>query len=382
MTLEEKYRSYKELYFKNFVHKGSWDEQGSNIPIERINFTTKYGFVGDGTINLSEHIQYIYAAYLNGEFTKDDVLDAIKTLNRLCSFAYTDFIKDYPKYYFKYEPGFFLRDDLKSEHASLFNLNSIDSSYSRGVEKINEDPCHSTYVSQDQVWNLIPILSYLRFDFPEANELGKNITEYVVKNHHKIYNPYYSAVLHDWTYVPTFDEDKVKAWERVDDRNNHLEYTVKVKRGANNWYFSYGMKKAYNVFGGDSCTFWSSLWYKPFIFLADRIYHPYICKWFNLPVKNTSYYSFGSASGAWYFGNFDKRLISKFNKSLEEDDYTAIFMPQLAFLSNRISDIKLDKVLEWLNKYPEPDLTSTEMRSPSMFLALYNWYKFKTKTTK
>ena len=124
------------------------------------------------------------------------------------------------------------------------------------------------------------------------------------------------------------------------------------------------------------------LWYKPFIFLADRIYHPYICKWFNLPVKNTSYYSFGSASGAWYFGSFDKRLISKFNKSLEEDDYTAIFMPQLAFLSNRISDIKLDKVLEWLNKYPEPDLTSTEMRSPSIFLALYNWYKFKTKTTK
>lgn len=375
MTLLEKYNSYKELYFKHFVHKGLWNEDACNIPIASINLVNKYGFVGDGTINLAEHIQYVYAGYLNGEFTKDDVLTAIKTLRRLCQNAYTVLTKNYSGYYFKYEPGFFLRDDIKSTDAHLFELNNIDSSYSRCIEKINEDPCHSAFVSQDQIWNLIPILSFLKDEFSEANELGKDITEYVVKNHHKIYNPYYSAVLHDWTYLPTFNEDKVKPWDRISDRENHLKYTIKVKRGANNWYFSYGMKKAYNIFGGDSCTFWSSLWYKPFIFLADRVFHPYICKWFNIQVKNTSYYSFGSASGAWYFGNFDKRLISKFNKSLNEENYSSIFMPQLAFLSEKRSDINKEKLLEWLNKYPEPNLNG-DINSPSIFLALYNWYKF------
>ena len=377
MTLKEKYNKYKELYFSHFVHKGGWDESGANIPLEKVNLDTEYGFTGDGTINLSYYIQYIYAGFLNNEFTSDDCKNAIKTLDRLCKFAYFDFIKSYKEYYFKFEPGFFIRDDIKSEYAEMFNLTRIDSSYSRCIEKINEDPCHSAYVSQDQIWNLLPILSFLRFEYNEAFELGKNITEYVVKNKHTVYNPYYSAVLHDWKYVPTFDEDKVKPWERVDDRNSHLKYNIKVKRGANNWYFSYGMKKAYNVFNGDSNTFWSSLWYKPFIFLADRIYHPYICKWFGLAVKNTSYYSFGSASGAWCFGSFDKRLIKKFNKSLEGNT-DSIFMPQLAFLSERSNEIDMDKLLNWLNNYPEPNY-SGDINSPIMFLILYTWFNVKNK---
>lgn len=36
------------------------------------------------------------------------------------------------------------------------------------------------------------------------------------------------------------DTDKVKPWDRVSNRNKNLKYKVKVKRGANNWYFLEG----------------------------------------------------------------------------------------------------------------------------------------------
>lgn len=68
---------------------------------------------------------------------------------------------------------------------------------------------------------------------------------FIIENNHTIYNPYYSQLHHIWTYVPTFNEDKVKPWDRVEDRNKHFKNTIKVKRGANNWYFAYGFRKVY-----------------------------------------------------------------------------------------------------------------------------------------
>lgn len=144
---------------------------------------------------------------------------------------------------------------------------------------------------------MAPILAFLsEKGFEEARQAGYDIFEYVIRNGHKIYNPYYSALLHHWTFLPDMDTDKVKPWDRVSNRNKNLKYKVKVKRGANNWYFSGGFRWAFKKFGGECSTFWHCLWYKPFIFLADRVYHPYIYKWFGIKVKNNSYYCLGSTN--------------------------------------------------------------------------------------
>ena len=105
--------------------------------------------------------------------------------------------------------------------------------------------------------------------------------------------------------------------------------------------------------------------------MADRIYHPYICKWLNLPVKNTSYYSLAVAGGAWYFGDYESRLINKFNKSLESEE---LFMPQLVFLTNKKDKINLNLLGKWLDNYPEPK-EEGNVESPIIFLLLYNWDK-------
>lgn len=94
------------------------------------------------------------------------------------------FVDKCPNVYFKKEPGFFLRDDVNSSLASKFGLKSIRTGYSSGIERIDEDPCFSPFVSQDQIWNLVPILSYLSDTYEKAKELGKDITEYVIKNKH------------------------------------------------------------------------------------------------------------------------------------------------------------------------------------------------------
>ncbi len=371
MTLEEKYNGWKEIFNKYFIYLGESSERASYIPLESVNFDNKTGTVGDGTINLSVYLQYAYTSLLLDEDDGTNLANGLLTLQRLIDSCYDYFVEKEPNVYFVKEPGFFLRDDIKSSDANLFNLDSIVGSYSRCIEGIEEDPCHSAFTSQDQNWWLLPILSFLKEEYPIANDIGYNIFKFVVDNKHTIYNPYYSAIYHNWTYVPDLNSNY---WERIDDRNNNLKYKVKVKRGANNWYFSYGFKKAFNTFGGDSKTFWSSLWYKPFIFLADHIWEP-ILNLFNGTIKNTSYYSMAIGANAWYdFSNHDKRIVKRFNKALKNGE---VFMPQLVFLTDRVEDIDCDLLKDWLCNYSEPTENGT-IESPLTFMLLYNWYKYYT----
>ena len=381
MTIEEKYQGWKEIFYKYFIFKSDNNEKGSNIPLSYVNLDNKTGISYDGTICLSYYLQYAYTLLLLNEDNGQELANGLLTLQRLCNTPYNVFSEEYPKVFFNKEPGFFLRDDISVDDASKFNLTSVSTSYTRGIELVNEDPCESAYVSQDQIWNLIPILHTLASNgYPLAKTLGYNILNFVVKNKHRIYNPYYSALYHLWTYVPTFNTNKVPYSDRVQDRNNHLKYKIRVKRGSYNWYFSYGFKKAYNKFGGDSKTFWSSLWYKPFIFLADRVWEP-IVSLFGGSVKNNSYYCLGVGADAWYCGSCDKRLINRFNDSLyynvlDEED---LFMPHLAFLTDKVDKIDYLSLEEWLERYPEP-IEKGEIGSPIIFMILYNWYKiYKSK---
>ena len=375
MTREEKYKAWEDIFYKYFIYKSDNPyETGSNLPLASVNFDNLSGFSGDGIIDLSYYIQYVYTKYLLDYNKKSELENTLDSLWRLQQSCYHLFIDKYPNIYFKRCVGFALRDDIKSSDASKFHLNSVNTSYTRGEELINEDPCHSMFISQDQIWNLAPIMVelYKKLKYTsEYNDLCFYTLDYIINNKHIIYNPYYSALYHHWTYVPTFDTNKVKPWNRIEDRNKHLKNTIKVKRGANNWYFAHGFRKAFQALGGKCETFWYSLWYKPFIFLADRIYHPYICKWLNLPVKNTSYYSLAVAGGAWYFGDYESRLIDKFNKSLESEE---LFMPQLVFLTNKKDKINLNLLGKWLDNYPEPK-EEGNVESPIIFLLLYNWDK-------
>lgn len=372
MTRDDKYTEYKEIFYKYFIYHNNSSEAASNIPLSIIDFDRLHGEVGDGTINLALYIQYMYTEYLLGNIFWKELEEVLITLNRLSENCYNFFKLRCPNVYFRKEPGFFLRDDIRSSDAEKFNLKSINSGFSTGLERINEDPCFSPFVSQDQIWNLLPILKHMHLNkwvgLPyDGSVWARNVLQYVINNKHVIYNPYYSALYHNWTYLHIFEP----YWERTQERNRKLKYNIKVKRGANNWYFAYGFRKAFKAFGGECDTFWSSLWYKPFVFLADRVYHPYICKWFKLPVKDTSYYSLAIAGDAWYGGDYRERIVEKFNKSLETGD---LEHAELAFLTGKRDKINLNLLGRWLDNYPQPN-TAGVMSSPLLFMTLYNWCK-------
>ena len=57
MTIRDKYFGWKDIFFSRFVHccnEKSDQPQGSNIPLAKINFDNKTGYVEDGTINIAE----------------------------------------------------------------------------------------------------------------------------------------------------------------------------------------------------------------------------------------------------------------------------------------------------------------------------------------
>ena len=365
MEIEEKYNQWKNIFLKYFIHEDSASESGNYIPLSRVDFVNKKGIVGDGTINLAHYLTW---AIINKDEARID--SGLSTLKRLSKSAYNYYQNLGISKGFKLEDGFFLRDDIHSNQAAKFNLDSIRSGYSSGIERIDEDPCFSPFISQDQCWNLLPVLSYLNDNnYFTARSIGFSIFTYVVRHHHTIYNPYLSTILFENNYI----NPNVSFNDRIVDRAKHLKYKVKVKRGANNWYFAWGFRKALRKFGDNYIITagFPRLFYKALVFLADRVYYPYISKLFKAQVKNTSYYCMGIGADAWYFGNVHKRLINKFNKSLNTEE---LFLPELVAFSKNNQDIKWDSLFKWLNSYPEPT-TDGIVESPLTFMILYSLYK-------
>lgn len=400
MTLEQKYSKWLEIFEKYFIVEGDAKTiSGLNIPLSQINFVNNKpstSIVGDGTINIATYLNFLLSNLAGAESSVSyekyikKILNTLKTLERLEEAAYLSFLEknniqgtNLP---FSVVKGFFLRDDIRDKDKYIFNTDRIVSSYSRCIELIDEDPCHSPYTSQDQIWNLLPIL-YRLSQFPGgevsilAKEKARDMLKYVIDNNHKIYNPFYSTLYHFWTYLPTFDENRVKPWDRIKDRTKKLKYKIKVKRGANNWYFGFGFRKSYENIVGEKLPKFKNLlyglWYRPFIFLADRIYYPIFGN--IIPRKETSYYSLGLAGKVWYGPGYNNRLINRFNYTLKQwskDKKVELFMPELIFLSDNIDKINYNLLENWLNNYPEPNLSGT-VNSPLIFLMLYNWNKNK-----
>lgn len=408
MLLQEKYEKWLELYEKYYICRGDAKTiSGLNIPVQTVLFTedgtSTCAEVGDGTINIALDLQFSYILLLraikennqdNVTKYKQQIQNSLNALYRLEEKAYQICCEQYPIKNINIldgkQKGFFLRDDFDKDF-DILNTKQIIGSYNRCITMTQEeDPCHSPFTSQDQIWNLAPILltlsrstSILLPDSSlQAEIFSLNMFQWVIDNHHTIYNPYYSAIYHFWKYLPSMNEDKVKPWDRVKDRKEHYKPKIKVKRGANNWYFAYGFKKAFEAVGDYKLNwfskFISACWYKPFIFLADRIYYPIVKRW--ISPKETSYYSLAVASDgkAWYGGDYQKRLVNRFNKSLEQwekDNSASLFMPELTFLINQTNKINYTRLASWLIDYPEP--IPGKNISPITFLLLYNWYYYK-----
>ena len=88
MTLSDKYFGWKDIFFDRFVHccnEKSGQPQGSNIPLAKINFDNKTGYVEDGTINIAELLQYLWInnKVYRCEYAPIDISSALQTLIRL-----------------------------------------------------------------------------------------------------------------------------------------------------------------------------------------------------------------------------------------------------------------------------------------------------------
>lgn len=117
MTIRDKYFGWKDIFFDRFVHccnEKSDQPQGSNIPLAKINFDNKTGYVEDGTINIAELLQYLWInnKVYGCEYAPIDISSVLQTLIRLTENAKHMF-EDQPGVYdmIPYR-GFFLRDDF------------------------------------------------------------------------------------------------------------------------------------------------------------------------------------------------------------------------------------------------------------------------------
>ena len=348
-TTYDKIAKYKNDFFERFVIAGDPNTAGTNIPLARIN--GKVGIVEDGTINIAHYLQYLY---FSSSYTKIDwCLDTLERLSKAASkvsntFPYTSV------------EGFFLRDDIES----FPNLNQVVGCISE-LKGATCDPCFSPFTSQDQVWNLLPILKLLSKTNSQAYRLIVNYIKFIVDNNYTIYNPYYSWNLHKWTYYDL----KIPYNQRYIDLLDNFKYNIKVTRGANCWYYGGGFVNVYNSISESKLKeTWHRLFYSAFTWLADNIYHPYICKWFNLPVKNNAYYCLNVASGN---KKFMKKVIEKFKQNLDDvlagkaelnEDYAWLVL----IAAEELNDYSFtNKLEEFLDNYEVP-----EDESPLLYLTL------------
>lgn len=326
MKTQEKVDVIEKFFYNNFIAIPTGDglkDEGTCIPTHTIcikNNIVNYVDIGDGTCNLAYLMTLIWTKGKcdNGSSFKAPITidNCLNTYCRLEQTAFEIFDDNWYVFQDGVESGFFIRDDI-----SDFKTKS---SFSMVVTPANEDPCHSPFVSQDQVWNLSPILAKLASEGNEkARIIGLNINNYIAKNGYTVYNPYLSKLMHFYTYCPTFNEDKVAPWERQEDRIKHYKPTVKVKRGANNWYYSGGTKAAVKFFSNTSPTGslkFNSLReviYKGIIFVLDRIYEPIYRAFTGSDFKHNSYHCYCATSGIWYNKKFKRRFIDRFNKSIK-----------------------------------------------------------------
>ena len=374
-TTEEKMARYEQMFWRDFINteKGT---PGFCIPVLRRDYnadSTPGSFnVGDGTINLA-----LLVALLSVTGNEPvGYADCLDTIERLGKKAYEYFnlkfeFMDIPDY----SDRFFVRDDYdyKTQPVAWGSYKMLETLES-------EDPCHSPFTSQDQVWNLNPALSCIMENDPSlrsrAMKIGEGINSYIADNGYKLFNPYVSYIRHFFNYLPSMNEKKVAPWERQQDRTDHFKLTDKVKRGANNWYYSGGTSACLQTFMNGKKTYKNglrTLLYKIEIAFLDRIYEPLYRLFTKNDFKHNSYYCYGACSGIWY-SNYKKRFLKQFESNIKKGK---LFEPNLVPFVISYSDLS-DKAKKSLKLYFDnlPELVeSGTVESPLESLVVWKWTK-------
>lgn len=395
MTTQEKVNKIEKFFYDNYITipKGDGLEDiGTCIPAQAVNIKNNNItciYVGDGTCNLANLMTLIWikdkVSDESNFITPITIDHCLNTYYRLEETAFKVFKNNWYVSQFGPELGFFVRDDI--------NKNNVVSSFNMLVTYADEDPCHSPFVSQDQVWNLNPILAKLASEGNDkARYIGLDINNYIAKNGYTIYNPYLSKLIHFYTYCPTFNEDEVAPWNRQEDRIINYKPTIKVKRGANNWYYSGGTKAAVKFFSNTSSTGglkFNSLReviYKGIVFTLDRIYEPILRAFTGSDFKHNSYYCYAATSGIWYNSKFKRRFIDKFNKSIKTAGTGELFEWNIApfVVGNsdtvNVSDLYnylcplIDKWYNIANDFNNGNIADGTYSSPISMLVL--WYMY------
>lgn len=389
MTRGQKYLEYEKLFFDYFIVEGE-NLPGRNLPVGVVTFDngkSKLAEVGDGPINLASYLLFLLSKWVltkreeEENLLEEKMLLGLQCLDRLSKRPLREAQKSFPGCEFSYEPGFFLRDDINTSMVEEFCTEKIVSAYGMFYEGRDEDPCFSSFVSQDQIWNLLPILSLL-CEFPVQKKIQDlsqclllNMLGYVIKNKHTLYNPYLSQMHHFWTYLPSMNTKKVLPWNRKEDRERHFRNHVKVKRGANNWYYAYGFRKTYNRFSRKKAnrfkSFLYSLIYYPLTFAAEKIWFPAMHSIFGTKIKNNSYHCLAVSGEVWFGGmkNFDKHL----KKCFEKGEFLNLYFIRM-FKSNDLKSIDTTILKSYLDEYPEPK-TDGYIECPLDYMTAYNFYK-------
>ena len=402
MTINEKFKEWNNVFWEYFVsipdkEKGetALETKGTLLPFASFYWNSKKGNTGDATINYSKMLIYMWLCRKNkdSEVTIPITIeDALNVMLRLENSAY-DFYKNAFPYLFdnNYDPedkifkkGFFVRDDIDEDKVIWGNwrmLHTLD----------NEDPCHSPFVSQDQVWNINPALSAIMLDEENCSEnerytasfIGNSINDYIADNGYTIYNPYLSYIKHMTCYLPDFD---LTVTERQSDRYSKFKPNIKVKRGANNWYYAGGTQSCCDAFSERKYDYNHTLrtfLYRGTIFFLDRIYEPIFKLFTGNDFKHNSYYCYAATSGIWYNKNYKKRFLKRFNKSLvkavgnPEELFEGFIAPIV--LNDSKNEVDSEGLERYLDNYPsfQVDTTNAEniISNPIEALILWQFWK-------
>lgn len=385
--IEDKFIEWELILFDKFLapSNNALSENGTNIPLSYIYSSSGRGNTGDGTINLANLMTYIWIGNKNGKSFPISLIDCLNTLKRLENNAYEYFKEAFPHFFNDndkdkiYKEGFFVRDDIEKDKVDWGNWKMLHT-----LE--NEDPCHSPFVSQDQVWNLNPILSKIMLDSSldesvreEARKIGYSINNYIKENKYTIYNPYLSYINHMFSFLPPFNYNVP---QRVQYRLKNFEPNIKVKRGANNWYYSGGTFAAWNAFRTNKFDYKHNLrtfLYRGIIFVLDKIYEPLYRLFTKSDFKHNSYYCYGATSGIWYSKNYENNFLKRFNKSLEDTkgEREELFESNIApivLINNK--DIDIEKLGEYLYKYPSYNENEEIIYNPLESLILFEFYRY------
>lgn len=381
MTLEDKFKRWYDIYWKNFVYISHFNENGSNIPFEKIDFDSGIGYVGDGTINMAGMLQLLLTDDMLSNTPPVYIGEVLDALYRLMDAAYEYFDDKFPFLNMGKRNGFFVRDDISNENDRLLDaldLGKVVSNMNMLESLTDEDPCHSPFVSQDQVWNLNPVLMAIAkkdaLYKQKAMSIGFIINDYIKTYGYTVYNPYLSMIKHFFNFLPDLKSDY---YERQRIREESYRPDVKVKRGANNWYYSGGTKSCVDAFEGELGSYRHSLRtfiYRGEVFFLDRIWDP-LLRLFKTSFKTNAIYCYAATSGIWYDKNFARRLSDRFNTSLRKNN--SIFQGNVVFLAGDTDRIDYMLLKKWLDSYPDPEKEGV-VESPIQFLYLYNWYKIYT----